>query len=50
MKSSQNSRYQKSYFQGPNEKDSSIFIKVEDKLKSKNIARKSKLKVKNKKK
>lgn len=48
MKSGQNNKYQKSYFQGANDKDGSYLIKVEDKLKSKNISRKSKLKNKKK--
>lgn len=44
MKKGQNNRFEKGYFQGYNKKDPSMFIKFPNDLKSKSIARKSKVK------
>lgn len=44
MKKGQNPKYEKGYFQGPNMKDRSIFIKFPSHTENKNVARKSKKK------
>lgn len=44
MKKGQNPKYEKSYFQGANEKDGNFIMKFPNRLESKNIARKSKVK------
>lgn len=48
MKKGQNNRFEKGYFQGANLKDPSICIKFPSHSDSKNIARRSKVKKKNK--